>query len=186
MGTDAACSSSTRQKLNTKSSTEAELVGLDDVLPQALWTKCFVEAQCHGVSTVLNQDNQSTIKLSENGKASSGKRTRHINIRCFARKEVAIQCCPTKEMVADCFTSEPLQGELSHKFRDQIMGVVPVDAIIGHHRSVLDDLSDNQSPSARPNRASTGKTTGHQSWADVVRPKPSKGSIGRLTPIIKR
>jgi hypothetical protein len=83
MGTGAACSSSTRQKLNTKSSTEAELVGLDDALPQALWTNYSMEAQGCGVSTVLNQDNQSTIKLSENGKASSGKGTRHINIRHF-------------------------------------------------------------------------------------------------------
>jgi hypothetical protein len=83
--------------LNTKSSTEAELVGVDDVLPQALWTKYFMEAQGYGVTTILNQDNQSTIKLSDNGKASSGKGTRHINIRYFfitdriARKEVAIQ-----------------------------------------------------------------------------------------------
>jgi hypothetical protein len=192
MGTGAVYSSSTKQKLNTKSSTEAELVGLDDVLPQALWTKYFMEAQGYGVSTILNQDNQSTIKLSENGKALSGKGTRHINIRCFfiadriARKEVAIQHCPTKETVADCFT-KPLQGELFYKFRDQIMGVVPVDAIIGDHRSVLDDMwSNNHSPSARPKRANAGETTSHQSWADVVRPKPSKGSIGGLSPITKR
>jgi hypothetical protein len=158
MGTGAVYSSSTRQKLNTESSAEAELVGLDDVLPQALWTKFFMEAQGHGVSTVLNQENQSTIKLSENGKASSGKGTRHINIRCFfiadriARKEVAIQHCPTKEMVADRFT-KPLQGELFYKFRDQTMAVVPVDTIIGdQHRSVLDDMSNNHSPSARPKR----------------------------------
>jgi Reverse transcriptase (RNA-dependent DNA polymerase) len=32
---------STRQKLNTKSSTEAELVGINDVIPQALWTNIF-------------------------------------------------------------------------------------------------------------------------------------------------
>jgi hypothetical protein len=188
MGTGAVYSSSTKQKLNTKSSTEAELVGLDDVLPQALWTKYFMEAQGYGVSTVLNQDNQSAIKLSENGKASSGKGTRHINIRHFFitdRKEVAIQYCPTKEMVADYFT-KPLQGELFYKFRDQIMGVVPMDTIIGDHRSVLDDMSNNHSPSARPKRANAGKTTSHQSWADVVRPKPSKGSIGGLSSITKR
>jgi hypothetical protein len=108
---------SKKPKLNTKSSTEAELVGIDDILPQALWTKYFMEAQGYGVTTVLNQDNQSTIKLSEDGKATSGKGTRHINIRYFfitdriARKEVAIQYCPTKQMVADYFT-KPLQGVL--------------------------------------------------------------------------
>jgi hypothetical protein len=36
---------SKRQKLNTKSSTEAELVGVDDVMPQVLWTLYFIEAQ---------------------------------------------------------------------------------------------------------------------------------------------
>jgi hypothetical protein len=191
MGTGAPYSTSRRQKLNTKSSTKAELVGVDDVLPQALWTKYFMEAQGYGVSTILNQDNQSTIKLSENGKASSGEGTRHINIRYFfitdriARKEVAIQYCPTKQMVADYFT-KPLQGELFYKFRDQIMGVVPMDTITGDHRSVLNDKPINHSPSARPERAKVGATTDHPSWADVVRSKPSKGSIGRLSPITKR
>ena len=101
LGTGAAYSTSKKQKLNTKSSTEAELVGIEDVLPQALWTKYFMEAQGYGITTLLHQDNQSTIKLADNGKASSGKGTRHINIRYFfitdhiARKEVAIQYCPT-------------------------------------------------------------------------------------------
>jgi hypothetical protein len=36
---------SKRQKLNTKSSTESELVGTDDVMPQVLWTMYFLEAQ---------------------------------------------------------------------------------------------------------------------------------------------
>jgi hypothetical protein len=199
MGTGAAYSTSKKQKLNTKSSTEAELVGIDDVLPQALWTKYFMEAQGYGVSTILNQDNQSTIKLSDNGKSSSGKGTRHINIRYFfitdriARKEIAIQYCPTKEMVADYFT-KPLQGELFYKFRDQIMGVVPMDTISGDHRSVLDDKSNHPirsekqtkvspktSTSAQPKRArEVSMTTAHISWADVVKSKPSNGFSGRL------
>jgi Reverse transcriptase (RNA-dependent DNA polymerase) len=36
---------STKQKLNTKSSTEAELVGASDYLPNTLWVKMFLEAQ---------------------------------------------------------------------------------------------------------------------------------------------
>jgi hypothetical protein len=36
---------SKQQKLNNKSSTEAELVGGDDVMPQVLWTLYFLEAQ---------------------------------------------------------------------------------------------------------------------------------------------
>jgi hypothetical protein len=195
LGTGSAYSTSNKQKLNTTSSTEAELVGIHDVLPQALWTKYFMEAQGYGVTTILNQDNQSTIKLSDNGKASSGKGTRHINIRYFfitdriARKEVAIQYCPTKEMVADYFT-KPLQGILFYKFRDQIMGVVPMDTIIGDHRSVLGDISNVPITSEKRKKVSpkvnataqlkrakvASRPTSHQSWADVVKSKPSGGS----------
>jgi hypothetical protein len=64
------------QKLNTKSSTEAELVGADDVMPQALWTLCFLEAQGYKIDdNVLCQDNKSSILLETNGRGSSGKRT---------------------------------------------------------------------------------------------------------------
>jgi hypothetical protein len=201
MGTGAAYSTSKKQKLNTKSSTEAELIGIDDVLPQALWTKYFLEAQGYGTDTLLHQDNQSTIKLSENGKASSGKGTRHINIRYFfitdriARKEVAIQYCPTKEMVADYFT-KPLQGELFYKFRDQIMGVVPMATIIGDHRSVLDGnpvVSEKLTkPSDKPTSAQTegarNKRKAHtnQSWADVVKARPRSNTNTALQPLNKR
>jgi len=77
-------STSTWQKINTKSSTESELVGLNDVLPQILWTRYFLDAQGYKVSdSIVYQDNQSAILLEENGKASSGRWTRHINIQYF-------------------------------------------------------------------------------------------------------
>ena len=65
---------STRQKLMTKSSTEAELVGVSDVLPQLIWTRNFLRAQGYalGASTVY-QDNKSAILLEKNGRASSRK-----------------------------------------------------------------------------------------------------------------
>lgn len=50
-GTGAALKSkSTKQKLNIKSSTEAELVGASDYLPNAIWTKNFLEAQGHDLT----------------------------------------------------------------------------------------------------------------------------------------
>ena len=104
MGTGAVYSTSKKQKLNTKSSTKAELARVDDVLPQALWTKYFTEAHDHCVTTVLNQDNQSTIKLSKNAKSSSGKGTCHINNQYFlitdriARKKLAIQALPGRKV----------------------------------------------------------------------------------------
>jgi hypothetical protein len=59
---------SKRQKLNTKSSTEAELVGADDVMPQMLWTLYFLEAQGYKIDhNILYQDNKSSILLETNG-----------------------------------------------------------------------------------------------------------------------
>jgi hypothetical protein len=77
--------SSTKQKLkNTHSSTETEIVGADDFMPAICWTQYFMEAQGYRVQdNILFQDNKSTILLEKNGKASSSKCTKHINIRYF-------------------------------------------------------------------------------------------------------
>ena len=54
--------------MNTKSSTETEIVGTDDILPQALWTKYFIEVQGYTVEhNILHQDNQSGMQLFSNG-----------------------------------------------------------------------------------------------------------------------
>ena len=34
-----------RQKINIKYSTETKIIGTDNILPQALWTKYFIEIQ---------------------------------------------------------------------------------------------------------------------------------------------
>ena len=84
LGKGSIYSTSTRQKLNTKSSTEAELVGVDDVMPQILWTRYFLQEQGYAAcESIIYQDNKSAMLLEENGRASSSKRTRHINIRYF-------------------------------------------------------------------------------------------------------
>ena len=49
MGRGAIQSVSRKQKLNTRSSTESELVGVDDVSTMVLWTKLFLEAQRYNV-----------------------------------------------------------------------------------------------------------------------------------------
>ncbi len=69
--------------------------------------------------------------LEKKGKSSSGKRTRHINIQyCFITdrvnmKEVEIEWCPTKEMVAD-FMTKPLQGSHFRRLRNLIMGMASI------------------------------------------------------------
>jgi hypothetical protein len=99
-------------------------------MPIICWTRSFLLSQGYGIiENLLLQDNKSSILLERNGRASSGKRTRHINIRCFFitdqvnMKDISIDWCPTKEMVAD-FMTKPLQGSLFKKLRDYIMGRV--------------------------------------------------------------
>jgi Reverse transcriptase (RNA-dependent DNA polymerase) len=157
LGKGAVYSMSTRQKINTKSSTEAELVGANDVMGQLLWTQYFLREQGYGsTETILYQDNKSAILLAENGRASSSKRTRHLNIRYFfitdrvADKDLTIEYCPTKEMLADYFT-KPLQGALFRKLRDELMNLDPgyVSAldrrsVLGIHLGLDEVLAENQ------------------------------------------
>jgi hypothetical protein len=119
-----------KQKLNTKSSTESKLVGINDMMPIMLWTCYFLLSQGYGiVENLLLQDNKSSILIEQNGKALSGKCTRHINIRYFFitdrvnMKEISIGWCSTKKMVAD-FMMKPLQGSHFRTLRDYIMGRV--------------------------------------------------------------
>ena len=120
---------SSKQKLNTRSSTETELVAADDLMPVILWTNYFLDAQGYDTSnTVLYQDNQSAILLENNGRKSSGKRTKHIHMRYYfitdriRKKELSVSYCPTQLMVADYYT-KPLQGALFIKFRSIIMNL---------------------------------------------------------------
>ena len=98
------------------------------MMPIILWTRQLLLEPGYGiVENLLLQDNKSSILLKKNGKASSGKRTRHINIRYFFitdqvnMKEVSIEWCPTKDMVAN-FMTKPLQGSHFKRLRDIIMG----------------------------------------------------------------
>jgi hypothetical protein len=121
-------SKSSKQKLNTKSSAEAELVVASDYLPYPIWGKNFLEAQGDVLKeNVLYQDNQSTIHFKKNGQKSCGPNSRHIDIRYFFIKDglgiknVSVHYCPTEQMLADFFR-KPLQGNHFRKFREVIMG----------------------------------------------------------------
>ena len=69
--------------------------------------------------------------MEKNGRNSCTGNSRHIHIRYFFvkdhidKKEFSIEHSPTLLMIADYFT-KPLQGQLFHKFRNVIMGYVPV------------------------------------------------------------
>ena len=80
MGRGFPTSVSTKQKLNTPSSTECELVGVDDLMPSVMSTRHFLDAQGYGVTdNPIYQDSKCAILLERNGRASNSKRTKHTN-----------------------------------------------------------------------------------------------------------
>ena len=94
--------------MNTKSSTEAEVVGASDYLPNSIWVLMFLKAQGYPIEeSILEQDNESAIKLEKNGRMSAGQKSRHINISFFWSKDrnkenrIRIRHCPMLEMLAD-------------------------------------------------------------------------------------
>jgi hypothetical protein len=115
-----------KTKFLTKSSTEAELIALNDGLAQVLWLMQFLKEQGIQVKpAIIFRDNKSIIQLANNGPTSS-KRTKHINIRYYFVKEkidngeVVIQHVPTSEMVSDVLT-KPLNGSYFIKLRNLLM-----------------------------------------------------------------
>ena len=119
---------SRKQSINTRSSTEAELVAADDAMGPILWTKHFLAEQGYNYKQVLHQDNKSAMLLESNDRKSAGKRSRHINIRYFfisdmkEKGQLSIRYCPTDKLVADYMT-KPLHGSKFKEFRQQIMNV---------------------------------------------------------------
>ena len=112
---------SNKQKLNAKSSTECELIGASDYLPNKIWARMFLEAQSiEQEEGIFYQDNMSTIKFAKNGRNSCGSKSKHIHNRYFWIKDrfdsdnIKVVHCPTAAMLAD-FLTKPLQGALFRK-----------------------------------------------------------------------
>ncbi|KAG7373398.1 reverse transcriptase RNA-dependent DNA polymerase [Nitzschia inconspicua] len=129
LGKGVICSTSTKQKSNARSSTEAELIAMDDVISKILWTKRFLHHQgFENVTTTIYRDNTSTMKLETNGRESASKRTRHLDIKYFyitdlvKRKEVQLEYCPTKLVMADYMT-KPVTGTTFYKLKRMITNI---------------------------------------------------------------
>jgi hypothetical protein len=117
---------SSSQKINTKSSTESEIVALSDNSSQVIWTRNFLLSQGYKVEpAIIYQDNTSTMSLVKNGKSNS-ERTKHISTRFYFIKdrvdnfEIKIEHMRTTEMIADILT-KPITGALFLKLRELLM-----------------------------------------------------------------
>ena len=106
--------------------TESAGLSLDSMCPSPVSPMSCNSFTVH--DNIVYQDNQSTMLLGNNGRHSSGKKTRHIKIRYYfitdhiRRQNIQLAYCPTEEMISDFFT-KPLQGSQFRKFRDFILNV---------------------------------------------------------------
>ena len=117
---------STKQKILTKSSTEAELVALDAVVHWVVICRAFMRRQGHDLTaTVVHQDNRSVMAMIRAGKPS-GHKSKHIDLRYFvvsgliAEGEVTLVWCDTNEMLADALS----KGLVGHAFSHTRDGLV--------------------------------------------------------------
>jgi hypothetical protein len=84
LGTGCPYAISCMQRLNTRSSTKSELVGVENAMSLVIWMQNFLIGQGFDVvDNVVHQDNQSAMLLENNTKMSSSKRTHHLDIWYF-------------------------------------------------------------------------------------------------------
>jgi len=117
---------STKQKLVSKSSAEAELIALSDGASQVIWSREFLLGQGYQPkASIIHQDNQATMQMASKGTYSS-RQTRHINVRYFFLKdriengEVELNYLRTQDMIANLLT-KPLQGEHFRRLRNTLL-----------------------------------------------------------------
>ena len=78
--------------------------------------------------SIVYQDNQSAMKLEHNGKTSSTKNARHMEIRYFfitvniKRDKFSIKYFPTDDMLGDYFTKSQ-QGSRMRRIRAYILNL---------------------------------------------------------------
>ncbi len=74
LGKGAVSSSSNKMKCNAKSSTETEIISLEDKLSDVVWMRYFIECQGYNIDEcVIFQDNMSALSMEKNGRMSALK-----------------------------------------------------------------------------------------------------------------
>jgi hypothetical protein len=118
---------SRKQKLVSRSSTESELIALNEGLPEVIWARQFMEhlGFKQDISTVF-EDNQSSIILANKSRGVTISRTKHIQVRYYYVKQlieqklITIEYLPTEDMIADILT-KPVCGKLFIKLRNLLL-----------------------------------------------------------------
>ena len=108
---------------------EGKHIEADSAMPRMLCTRHYLEAQGYRIDeNILYQDKMSAIILENNGKKSSTKNMKHINVHYYFIKDqvetgdMVIGHCPTEAILGNNFTNLS-QGALFRKFRAEIMNI---------------------------------------------------------------
>ena len=128
LGSTLIMAKSTKQKIVSKDSTEAELVALSDMMRHVDKANQFMIAQGMVMQTpILGQDNQSTISLVTLG--GGIWRNKYMKVRQESVRErilsndFIVKYYPTELMIADILT-KPLTGNVFREMRDMLIGKV--------------------------------------------------------------
>ena len=123
---------SRKYKLNVGSSTESELVSIDNVLGIMMRSEYFMEAQGYTIkNNMLYQDTKSIILLAKTNHMSAGKAIKHTKNSGFlvadkiTQDELTVQHRGT-ELMWDDDNTKPLQGNRFRQlFRSVLMSIPP-------------------------------------------------------------
>ena len=159
---------SSKQKMNTRSSTETEHVGTSEYLPKPVFFELFMGAQGYKPHTILAKDNESEIRMLVNGKASCTSNSKHVAIKYFwctdriKKGKISVRHCPTEKMVAD-YMSKPLQGKLFISFRGHVlMGWEHISTLFDIFSSTEKRVENSSNLAVKPKNVKL-------SYAEVVR-----------------
>jgi hypothetical protein len=130
MGKGCITAQSTKQKINTKSSAEAELVALSDKVGLGIHLRNFLRFQefvTEECAVKINEDNKACLDMVKAGKPNSD-RSRHVDIRYFwchdriKTGDMVVNFVPTEEMIADVLT-KPLTGKKFSRARAALLNL---------------------------------------------------------------
>jgi hypothetical protein len=130
LGSGAIFSTTQKQKITAKSSSEAELIAASDAAGESIGLRNYLLSRSYNANPViLGQDNLSTKHILEKG-IKSARRVKHLNIRYFFvqdyinDQQLSVKYVKTNDMIADVLT-KPLQGEQFVRLRDALLGNIP-------------------------------------------------------------
>jgi hypothetical protein len=130
LGQGSVKSTSNKQRIVSKSSTESEIIAASDAASESIGLRNYLLSRGHAIPPViLGQDNMSSQSVLTNG-FNSARRMKHLHIRYFFIQnyiksgELKVKYVKTNDMVADVLT-KPLQGQHFKELRNKLLGYIP-------------------------------------------------------------